>query len=361
MSDASNSRMLDMYLEEAEAPLFLSGFFQSPPKNFHNTEKVEIDVIREDEAVAVPIQDLTTGPRHNESTLYTNKAFTPPVLWEQGAITAFDMMARQPGQDPFQDPNFGANATLEAFRIYRRLERKLHRTVEMMASQVLQTGELTLLDSSGVAVYTLDFQPRTAHMHTVSTTWAADGSAGAPLTDIAALADIVRTNGKKQPKTLIFGATAMTRFLANATVRALLDKQVLNLGALAPTSRGEGATSYGRITIGQYQYELWLYDGAYKHPQTGVLTKYVDADNVIMLSDGARLDLTFGGIPSFIRPDQRVLPFLPPRLSDGGRGIDLTTNAWVTPDGTRLMVSAGTRPLTIPTAIDTFARLNVTA
>jgi hypothetical protein len=47
-------------------------------------------------------------------------------------------------------------------------------------------------------------------------------------------------------------------------------------------------------------------------------------------------------------------------MSSSERGLDFTTNAWFTPDGRHLKVSAGTRPLTIPTAIDTFARLNVT-
>ena len=40
--------------------------------------------------------------------------------------------------------------------------------------------------------------------------------------------------------------------------------------------------------------------------------------------------------------------------------LDLTTNAWVTPNNKHVMVSAGTRPLTIPTAIDTFACLKMT-
>ncbi len=38
--------------------------------------------------------------------------------------------------------------------------------------------------------------------------------------------------------------------------------------------------------------------------------------------------------------------------------IDMTTNAWFTPDNKHLKVSAGTRPLTIPTAIDTFGRID---
>ena len=54
-----------------------------------------------------------------------------------------------------------------------------------------------------------------------------------------------------------------------------------------------------------------------------------------------------------------VVTFLPPRISSSDRGLDLTTNAWITPDNKHVKVSAGTRPLTIPTAIDTYARLTV--
>ncbi len=366
MSDASTIRMLEMYVEESEAPMFLSGFFQSPPRNFHNTEFVELDIVRDDEDVAIVVQDLTAGARQNEASTYTNKQFKPPIFDEEGTITAYDLMKRVAGQDPFQDPNFGANASLQAFGIFRKLERKIRRAVELMASQVLQTGGLTCIDSAGVALYVLDFVPKASHMATVGTgsygtTWATDGTTGTPLADLALLAQIVRRDGKRQPKQLVFGSSALQRFLANAVVQKALDKTVINLGALAPVSRGQGATFQGFVWIGHYRFEMWTYDGFYKHPQTGTLTPYVDDDNVIMLSEGARLDLSFGAIPMIRRPESAALSFLPPRISDSGMGIDLTTNSWFSPDGKHLKVSAGTRPLTIPTAIDTFARLNVTA
>ena len=47
----------------------------------------------------------------------------------------------------------------------------------------------------------------------------------------------------------------------------------------------------------------------------------VGDDRVIMLSSEARLDLTFGAIPSFIPPEERALSFLPPRITSEGRGI----------------------------------------
>jgi hypothetical protein len=360
MSDASTIQLIDLYLEEASAPMFLSGFFRSPPGNFHTSEEIEFDIQRDAEDVAVVITDLSLGPRHNESSVFTSKSFKPPIYDEASTISSFDMIKRQAGQNPFQSPDFAANATKAAFTIYRKLENKIRRAVELMASQVLQTGQLTLIDGSGTALYTLNFQPKATHIKTVTTTWATDGSTGAPLTDLGNLATVVRRDGKQEPKRLIFGDSAFQRFLANANVKAALDVLRLQTATIAPETRGQGATYQGRVWVGHYAFEIWTYDGFYKHPQTGVLTPYVAPDNVIMLGDG-RLDLTFGAIPMIVAPEARALPFLPPRISSASGGLDLTTNAWVDPNGKHVHVSAGTRPLTIPTAIDTFACLDTTA
>lgn len=360
MSDASTKKMISMYMEEASAPGFLSGFFTSPAGNFHTSELVEIDVLRDDEDVAVVVQDLTVGARANESTKYTNKGFTPPIYDEEGTITAFDQIKRQPGVDPFTDPNYAANATGQAFRIFRKLENKIRRAIELQASQVLQTGILNLKDSTGAILYTLDFKPKATHLVTTGTVWAPDGTTGNPLADLESLAQVVRRDGKKKPNKLIFGLSAYQRFLANADVTKRLDSHTLNLGNLAPEVRGEGATFQGRVWIGHYLFEMWMYDGFYTDVQSGNHTSFLDDDKVIMMSEGARLDLTFGAIPLLQQPSAPAMSFLPSRLSSSERGLDLTTNAWFTPDGKHLKVSAGTRPLTIPTAIDTFASLDVT-
>lgn len=355
MSDASTKHMIDMYMEEAEAPMFLSGFFQSPPRNFHTTEKVDIDVIRDDEEIAIVITDVSAGAHLNEASLYTDKSFTPPIFNEKGPISAYGLMKRSPGVDPFTDPNYGANALRQAFDIFRRLEKKIRRSIELMASQVLQTGQLTLRDENGVAKYTLNFLPKATHFVAAAATWAGVSD---KLKDVEDLAVVVRRDGKRQPKQLIFGKTSWQRWLADANVTAKFDKTVQNIGALAPTMRGQGATFQGWIFIGHYRFEMWTYDGFYKDPQSGLLVPYVGDDNVIMLSEGGRLDLSYGAIPRIGEPDPRAMPFLPPRMSSSERGLDLTTRAWIELDGSALMVQAGTRPLTIPTAIDTFACLD---
>lgn len=362
MSDASTTRMIEMYMEDASAPRFLSGFFQSPPRNFHNTEKVELDVIRETEDVAIVVQDLRAGGRDNESTLAVNKGFTPPIFKERGAITAYDASKRQAGQNPFDDPDFGANATLQSFRLFRVLENKIRRAIELMAAQVFQTGVLTLTDDAGTALYTLDFKPKAANHATVSTTWAQDGSAGTPLEDVEGQCRVIRRNGGKSPKRLIFGSSAWQRWIANDKVRDNFRTDALAgaMGNLTPETRGEGANFMGWVRIGAYMMEMWLYEADYKDPQTGNLTPYVNTDKVIISGDG-RLDLTYGGIPRIRPPEERALTFLPERMSGKDEGLDLTINSWFTPDGETLMVQAGTRPLTIPTAIDTVGTLDVTA
>lgn len=360
MSDASTIHLIDLYNEESESPLFLSGFFKTSARNFHTTEKVEVDVIRDDEDVAVAIQDLSTGARLNESTVYTNKGFTPPIFDEEGVITAYNQIKRQPGVDPFQNPNFAANAVVESFRIFRRLERKIRRSIELMASQVLQTGTLTLTDKTGASVYTLDFKAKTSHIATASAPWAPDGTTGDPLADINALSTAIRRDGKKVPDVLVFGTTAFNAFLANPAVQKLYDLRRADRGDIIPARRGaEGATYHGTISVGHYVYELWTYDGFYRDPQTGDFVPYVTADKVIMLSSSGRLDLSFGAIPMIRPPEERAMGFLPPRISNAAGGFDLTTNAYFTPDGKHLRVGAGTRPLTIPTAIDTFGCLDV--
>lgn len=357
MSDKSTIQMIDMYLEDASAPMFLSGFFRSPPQNFHTTEFIEIDIQRDGEDVAIAIKDLSLGPNHNENSVYSNKRVTPPIYDEEGGVTAFDMIQRMPGQNPFTNPSYGANATQQAFTIFRKLENKIRRAIELQASQVLQTGVLSLINKAGTVVYTIDFSPKSTHFVT-PTAWALDGSTGDPLADISALNNVIRRDGKREPRRMTFGDSAFQRFLANAKVQKALDSRRGVTAELAPVARGQGATFQGWVWIGNYREEMWTYDGFYTHPQTGVATPFVNTNKVIIDSDG-RLDLTYGAIPLLVPPDQRVMPYLPPRISSASGGLDLTTNAWLTPDNKRVMVSAGTRPLTIPTAIDTFGCLTV--
>lgn len=362
MSDASTTLMIEAYIEQSSAtPLFLSGFFPTTPRSFHDSEHIEEDVRRGEPYLAIPVPSVQSGARKHEASVYTNKKYTPPVYDLEGTISAWSTSKRRPGVDPFQDPNFQDSAMEEAFRLLRELEGMLRRAVEFQASQILQTGVITLRDSSNAVIYNLDFNARPSHFVT-TTAWAADGNSGDPFADIDALASELRTHGKLPPTDIAFGRGAWTRFLANAKVKSLLDilgLQSFSALAGAPPARPGNASFRGRMTIGYYEYNLWLYDDFYIDPVTLEPTRYIGDNKVILVANGGQRKLTFGSIPMFIPPEARAAQFMPSRMNSVERGFDMTTNIWVTPDGKHLNMSAGTRPLCIPSALDTFGCLTV--
>lgn len=360
MSDASTKTMLRPYIEKAPEPTFLSGFFQTPEENFYDSETVEIDVVRDGEDVAVAITNLATGARHNENSQGSNKEFKPPVFKEKGSLHAFQLLTRNPGQHPFESAPWIAKAHVRVGALAGKMTGKIRRSVEWMCAQIFQTGTVTLVDENGVAVYTIDFQAKNAHF--TSASWAADGTGDRRVTTIDTLAKTIRKNGHRTPDTLILGSVAQERLIADDEIKELLKADGFYSGraGLVPERPGvDGANFLGTITINNYRYQLWGYDGRYNHPQTGESEPYIADDKVVMLSSKARLDLTFGAIPRLAPPDSRALPFMPARVS--GASFDIHPNAWLSDDGDTLSVSVASRPLPVATEIDSFGCLDIAA
>lgn len=363
MSDASTKTMLRPFIEMAPAPLFLSGFFQSPPENFYSSQTVEIDLQRDGEDVAVAITDLATGSRFNENTVGSNKEFTPPIFKEVGSISAFQLLTRELGDNPFESRAFQAKAVHRSAMLSAKIQNKLRRALEWQASQIFQTGVLTLVNAAGTAVFSLDFAAKSTHFIT-TTVWAADGTGGSRVADVDSLAKLIRKDGRRSADTLILGTDAQARFLADPAIKDILKYDgyygALGRPQIIPDRPGiDGANFLGNITINNYRYALWGYDGRFNHPQTGTSTPFVADNKIIMLSSKARYDATFGAVPMIAQPEGRALPFMPPRVSNGAGGLDMTLNAWLEPDGQTLSLSVASRPLLVPTEIDSFGCLTV--
>ena len=362
MSGSTTKRMLTAYNQMAQPTLFLSGLFQSPLENFHSSEEVEIDIMRSDEDISIVIQDLSTGYRMNSDDLYTNKGFKPPIHKEAISLNSFDLLKRSPGQNPFQSPDFRANVILRMFNGMTKVERKIRRSIELQASQVLQTGIVTLTDSAGNALYTLDFKPKATHFPTAGVSWAT-ATGAQKLANLNSLAEVIRDDGLDDPDQLIMGVDAFENFISDTAVQARFDIRRIDMGTIAPMQmQGNGGNFRGIVEIGNYRYDVWTYGGRYKDPQTGNKTPFVDPGKIIMRSSAGRLDATFGAIPNIGSliggGSSNLLPELPGRISNAAGGMDLFTNSWLSNDGEQLFGGVGTRPLMIPTAIDTYGCLD---
>src|SRR5690625_4907650 len=307
MANTETLKMLEKYTERVPAPLFLSSLFKSPKENFHNSEKVVVDVVRSAPDIAIPIPDLQTNPRYNAEDVYTSKEIAPPILDEAGTVNSGSLTKRQAGDHPYMDADNARKVMQKTSSLFTKLSAKVQRSTELMASQVLQEGRISLPDDSGNEIYGHDFQPKSSHFPNASVTWGSSGDD--PLKDLGDLAKVLRRDGNIAPNVLIFGSTAFDKFISNDEVKERLDNRRYDIGEYKPIldAAGEAAHRQGTITIGAYRFEIWLYDSYYRDPATKQILDYVAPDNVIMLSNRSRFDLTFGGIPLVRTPDPEAL------------------------------------------------------
>lgn len=354
MSDSATKKMLRKFEQTITPSMALSGMFQSPAENFYNSETVEIDIEREDEDIAIAVQDLSAGYRNNSWDDYTNKKFKPPVFKEKFALNSWKLLKRQAGDHPFEDPAYVASALQQFTKYMGRLSKKVKRTLELQAAQILQTGIVDLVDGTGATIYSIDFKAKASHIINASNPW--DGGAQTICADLEGLAEEIRNDSLNDVVRTFWGIDAWNAALAdtNGFVKKF-DVRDIKQGLIGtmPTGGTRGLNFRGVLDLGNYKIEIWTYGARYVHPSTGVKTQYLDPKKVIMMTDNPRFDATFGAIPQAVEPDPRMNRWLS-RVRGINQGMDLNPIAWATPDGTQLFGAVRARPLLIPTQIDAF-------
>ena len=360
MSDSVTKKMLEAYYQEGQPTLFLSSLFRSPPMNFYNSEEVEIDVERCEEDVAVALHDMSEGHRYNSTDLYTNKSFKPPVFKEAVPINSWDLVKRMPGKDPFADIDYQANLMLKVFSGVRKVESKIKRVMELQAAQALQTGVISLYNGSK-EVYQLDFKMKASHLPSASTAW--DQASPAIVQDLLSLADEIRKDGLSDPDQLFFGTQAWEYFVTDESIQKRFDMRRADLGQIASNPvDGKGASYRGTVAIGSMMFDCFTYGAMYVDPMDGVKKHYLDSKKVVMRASSGRLDATFGAVPNIGEilgeGSAKLLPALPSRMSKDFGGSDMFLSAWLSETHDQLFAGVASRPLMIPTAIDTIGCLD---
>lgn len=347
-------------MQNASAKLFFTGLFITPPRNFFNTEKVEIDIIRSGEKVAIVVQDISAGYRYSSLDLATNKEFTPPVYQEANPINSFDLLKRQPGNNPFENIDYRATLMERMFTSFQETERKIRRAIEWQSAQVLQTGKVSLINESGNVLYILDYKPKTTHFPTAPIIW--DQATADPIKDIISLADIIRKDGLVEPDQIHMGKNAFEAFLKNEDIAKRFDNRNYLIGTIGSIQkRGKGGKYRGNINIGSDNFDIFTYDGMYENPETSISTPYLDPGNVIIRASEGRMDLCHGAVPNIGKimgsQGNAIMEELPRRINSVENGIDLFTNVWISADGHQLFCGVACRPIVIPTAIDSYGCL----
>lgn len=358
--DDKRKTMLRAYRQtpNIDKNMFLTSFFQTTPQDITTSEFVTLDIVRSDEDIAPVLTDISTGAIVVAEEVFTNKTIKPPAVALREPFNVWDLLNRQPGDTEYDAPSFQAVLAAKVQRSWMTMSDMIKRTIELQASQILQTGIVTLPDAAGVDRYTLDYKPKASHFVTVSASWATAGTD--VIADLEGLADQIRDDGLVDPTMVIMDATAFKNFVATDQAAKYFNKEVLNLGQLSPRLTNSGGKFQGFVEVGNYRFDIWTYNGQYKNA-AGSKVKFMTLDKVIMLPNPDDLDFrkVFGGIPVVVDSLEEVRSFMPGRVTVPG-AFDFKPRVFTDEAAETTYSEIKSRPLLIPASIDRFGCLDTT-
>jgi hypothetical protein len=341
---------------------FLSSFFKVNSESFTDAKTIEIDLVRSGEEVAPAVRNLSTGAVTIVEDAFNTAEVPFPVYALDRPVNIDQLMERQPNESAYvtEKADWLGRLAKILVRGFAKMAGMIKRSIELQASQILQTGTIDLTDENGKVVYVLDLKPKVSHFPTVTTSWGDEDDD--PVGDITALADVIRADGLVDVKNLVMDDKSLENFLKNERVQRDLKQDGLRLGALNPRLVGKGAKYYGYIHVGSNLFDIWVYSATYNPFGSKESKKFLKENTVLFLPDYDDLDFRriFGGIPT-IRPDTTFDQlFGASKVTIEGE-YDFRPRVYWDEKGETYIGEIKSRPLCLPVSIDRFGCLKTKA
>lgn len=301
--------MLDVIREEEhyKPKMFLSSLGFPASSDPIQSTSFKFDIKKGKRRVAPVVRRSSDGVKVDERG-FSTRTVTPPYINVFMEIDPEDMFLRQPGETPF---NFGVSG--QNYRAVKRGEYLMelidmvHRRYEVMSSEALQSGKVTLLNTDEAVDQEIDFLRDAAHTVALTGTDAWDDAASDPVGDIKTWRTLIQKNSGLNPDILILGEEAINALLNNTKVQTLLDlRRFNNVAEINRYEMQEGVTSYGKIHgVEIVEYNDWYINSV------GTEVPYIDTKGALMMVSGARsqsamhfaaisdLDASFAPVPIF--------------------------------------------------------------
>lgn len=282
--------MIAVFRERVPVMSFLRSFF---PAKTTMTKYVSIEVQRGTERIAVDVIRGTQGNR-NKTTLSTLKSFLPPFFDEYFNANEMDVYDVAIGS---LDPGAMIQLSTESANELANLRNKIERAVELMCSQIFETGIITLVNGDNI-----DFKRKSASLvaNAAGNTWAT--GTVSPYDTLEAGAKFLREVGKMSGSncTVIMGETAARHFFANDIVIERADIRNFGLDKISsPVKNAVGGSYHGNVSAESYTFDLWTYPEIYEDAN-GNYVPYVNAKKVIILPEVTKFELAYALVPQLL-------------------------------------------------------------
>lgn len=314
---------------------FLRDRFFTNVKTFP-TERVDIDIVKGNRKMAAFIHPMVGG-EIVQAEGYETKSYAPPLINPATVSTADKLLARLPGEDMYSGKTPADRAAEKLIEEYNQLNDMTTRREEWMAAQVLTTGQLKVKGKGVNEV--IDFG--LTNKITLANTKKWGASAADIWGNLKDWKQQVSRNGFANANMVIMGKAAADAFLADATIKNMLDNRRIEIGAIKPEEMEGGLTYYGHLNLPGV--DIYGYDEVYLDDETGE-TKPLIPDNVVLMIPSAASFMRAYGLCTY--------------LDDAGTWHEAETNrmlrTYVEHRPDRRFIELQTHPLLIPDKIDSW-------
>lgn len=291
---------------------FLKKTFFSETKDFA-TENVNFDVVDGARSVA-PMVNPKIGGKVITDKGYKTMTYTAPLTAPEKVVTADEMMNRMPGEQISSNIKPAERAVKKLAEDLNELDEMITRREEVMCSEVLFTGKVTV---KGVGVNeVIDYGFTNKESLTSTKKWSASGSD--PLADMERWQRSISKDGHVKANICIMSWDVAQVFIRNESVQKMLDIRNYNIAAIAPTEIKEGVNFVG--TIPSLGLSIYTYDEYYDDDwseEGKVTTKpFVPAGTLALISTHARFTMLYGAINRFDEKTQAPYTFMGTRFGE---------------------------------------------
>lgn len=366
MLSVCQEAIIDKYEQEWRPYGLLKSFFTAGSPRILQGEKLILPFKLKGNPIAIPVT-CCSGPNFNERRTSEVMEINVVPYKEGFEINACDLEKVPFGKNQFEMANQLATENLFDLIVegIRDNEDLLSRSWELQASQIWQTGSLSLTDKSGEVRYEYQFPTPASHFPAVATAWS-DSANATPINDLAALASLIQSNGKARPDTVIMNEKTYLDFIN--TVQVELKGDLLRIDTIGINREGLevlGGILKGSLSAGSHNLKIWVYNEEYDDPETGDPKKYVEDDNVIMIcsaeSNGNRVRYNRYFIPTPKIPmtsniSNTIGRLIPENISENG-SVTQELHAYGQIDGSAMTVETRSRMIYIPVSFLTYGCL----
>lgn len=343
---------------------FFSAWFTTRPRDVKNATRYKFKIKRGGRYIAPVISAISQEGGRIKKSVVTAKEFQPPIQALRDDFNGEDLESVPFNQDEYSAANEEYIMSLMEMMLESmdEIDNQMVGHIEYQASQIFQTGAMTLYDEHGVSGFTIDFSPKPALFPTVSTSWS--DTAATPDLDLSNLYQAIKTASGAIPKHLVFGKDALENYLARVGDKNF-DTRRFEKGTFDPVSFSADAEYLGDWVVGTKRLACWAYDGRYEDPSnasTDTLS-FIDKDNVVMLPEqgGANVDLRriWLKVAHVTESDEKYRSMVPQKIETGDRRV--YTKVWEEKGSDSVNIEVKARVMNIPASIDTFGCLDTSA